>query len=225
MISIHSYQGERPRQEDAALAVEVGQTIILAVADGFAKGEAYGDKISKRVISIIGDNITWIAEKAVKYPDDTIRDLFHTIDHITSEESAGTTLALALVHQETRALFAVLGDSPAVALDVCGELVICPLHYLHLSGLKLWGCFGDSKNRLFHEQEPEMTDFFRLDPCASVILASDGLYPALSPSHVSQFARQYLAMATSGASAKELVTKARHLGSRENITAVMWSPP
>jgi protein phosphatase len=113
-----SEKGRRERNEDAALSMELGGLVLLAVADGLG-GHARGDVASRIAI----ENLRGLAEEGIRGPEEFFRQAYEKINSdiraVAGEigaENMATTLTAALVDRRGNCTIANLGDSRAYVI-------------------------------------------------------------------------------------------------------------
>lgn len=224
---MYALKGKREYQEDCGAVVELGDILVLAIADGFNKPTEGGGAVSRVVIAealaAIGARIDDLATR----PDTFVREVFARIDERTRHFIAGSTLSLVIIDRNAhRATIGVVGDSIVALTDDADVLHIHPLDLLSSRHQGLATAFGDAENAAGHSREPHVAEH-RLGPNSVLIVSSDGLYPVVPENNIPKIealARHYIATIRLGGSPQDLANHAAtNEESADNITVAVYT--
>lgn len=224
---MYSLKGKRPYQEDCGFAIEYGETVFLAVADGFNKPPDHsGLPVSKRVVKtalqVIGDDPSF----AVNEPTIFLDELCQRIHNRTKEFVAGSTFSMAIIDRTNSSVtLGTVGDSIVALTDHERMLRLHPIRLLEERHIGLASAFGDSENGRYHAVRPHIAQH-ALSQESVLIISSDGLYPVEPENNVREIRRLadlYVHMVQEGSTPQDLAEYAStDIHSPDNITVAIY---
>lgn len=223
---MHTLRGRREYQEDCGLAVELGELLILGIADGFNKPGYSGLAVSKAVVHealrYLGAHTGELYETPIAF----IEAAFASIHDKTASFVAGSTFSLAIVDREKKLVtLGTVGDSIIALLDREGALIIHPHELLMERHRGLASAFGDAQNAPYRTFSPNVAQH-SLGEDSVLIISSDGLYPVYPENNmeaITELAEVYTKMACEGAAPQDLTRYASEtMNSPDNLTVAVY---
>lgn len=222
---MYALKGKREYQEDCGVIIELGEVLLLAVADGFNKPGESGIAVSKSVTAEAMVCAGTHAAELQHNPEKFLLETFARIHERTKHHIAGSTLSFAIVNRVVNTVTAAyVGDSIIAVTDSEDKLYIHPttLDHRHIG---LTSAFGDSYNAAFRSNKPTILRH-TLGPESILIVSSDGLYPVEPPNNTQQIeflARHYIEMIREGGTPQDLANYASiSEQSPDNITVAVY---
>lgn len=223
---MYALRGKREYQEDCGAVVELGDLLVLAVADGYSKPGERGLDVSKSVVAELLARLGADLPLLVHDPQAFIRDTFDRIHEATRHYLAGSTLSLVVIDRSAQvATLGYIGDSIIILTDAAGDLHVHPMHQLRARKHGLLSAFGDSVHAASRTAKPSIVRH-TLGPDSILIVSSDGLYPVTPEDDLGRFtalAHRYIAMIRSGGTPQSLANYAlENEQSPDNVTVAVY---
>jgi len=238
-INVSSEQGIRPRQEDRYLSVQIGETIILGIAD--ANGELGGGELAELTLKSVLAHVGWhlsqnknifgipeLKELGLNAVNSAAQEAIRLKDSRKDWVSPGTTITLVIITPWLIGVFWI-GDSPAYLLDGSGfkrltkphnvieELVKQGIPREKLAGQKnlestLVRCVG------YKDCEPDFT-ILPYSNISTVLVGSDGVFGYLSEQDIQKILQNSDSYKLDVS--ENLVQKALENDSDDNLTVIV----
>eukprot|EP00195_Chlamydomonas_chlamydogama_P007383 CAMPEP_0202904626 /NCGR_PEP_ID=MMETSP1392-20130828/30372_1 /ASSEMBLY_ACC=CAM_ASM_000868 /TAXON_ID=225041 /ORGANISM="Chlamydomonas chlamydogama, Strain SAG 11-48b" /LENGTH=469 /DNA_ID=CAMNT_0049592355 /DNA_START=121 /DNA_END=1530 /DNA_ORIENTATION=+ len=247
--------GMRDYQEDASLVSQLGQNALFGVFDGHG-GACVSNFCAQNMADCIAQKLSCASSSSQEAT--AVQEAFVSLDEQMSQQvqgdQGGSTAVIVLVNED-RILCANCGDSRAVLARTDGSCVALSNDHkperedeeerimqaggriLYNNGLRVMGVLGMSraigdtwlrKYGVIPDPEVQMV---QRTPCDEfVIVASDGLWGAMSNEEAVDIARRCIQRArvrgmdkcaSTRVAAKVLIRAAMQRGSRDNITVIV----
>jgi len=199
-----SERGIRKQNEDAALSLEAGGYVVLAVADGLG-GHARGEIASRIAI----ENLRSMAGRGIEKPEEFLTRAYERINSdikaVAEEINAkgmATTLTAAVVERHGRCTIANLGDSRAYVISG-GGIVLKTRDHSYVQELVERGVISEEEAFL-HAMKNILTRALGLEGDATpdlytaeleagdvLLLSTDGLHDYVRDEEVLEMVRRH----------------------------------
>lgn len=239
MITHDTAKGSRSHQEDAYFVAQFIEGTLFGVMDGHG-----GGAVSALLVDLFPKLWSDVRRNEAD-PEKIFPEVFKRATELTNYYSEGSTASLAFIPtDESRAVIAVLGDSPVIVERLRGDIWIGPDHnarsnmeerasailrggiydqgYLWhgldgINGLQLTRALGDVGMGDVLNRIPEV---FTVRLGNFLLIGSDGL---LDPGHMSKDGTAaVVAELRTEQTAKQMVQRAIDAPTNDNVTAVLW---